>query len=225
MFSVGWDFYRDGAKEDWAKVIGQIIKPRTLKIVGTGKSFGIWFYPHTFSWFSKIQLVELNDLAVPWGVLFPETFAEFVGNCLQDREINKLIDGTNKFLLERLTANQTKRIDILAEAAIHYLYQHRTNSDLDRLASTLNVSHRHLQKTFLSKVGLSQKQFIRMLRFQQTLQMMAQACGLNFTSLAYENNYYDQSHLVKEFKAFTGFSPSDFASEKFPINKHFILSA
>lgn len=222
VFSVGWDFHKDGARENWAKVIGQIIKPRELEIVGKGKSFGIWFYPHTFSFFSKIQMSELNDQVISWDLLFPNSFAEFVGNCLHDGNVAELVRGTDTFLESRMSGYGETSTDRLAESALQILYQHKGSADLGQLASSLNVSQRHLQKTFLQKVGLTQKQFIKMLRFQKLLKRMDDGGKAHFTRLAYEHDYFDQSHFIREFKAFTGVPPSEFAMRKFPINQHFL---
>lgn len=224
VFSLGWDFYKDGSKEDWAKIIGQIIKPRSLKIVGKGQSFGIWFYPHTFSFFSSIQMFELNDRVLSWDVLFPNSFAEFVGDCIYERQFDQLIKGVDDFLLKRISGYKEKSFDKLTEPAIHYLYQYKAFSDLNHLASLLNVSQRYLQKAFLTKIGFSQKQFLRILRFQQILQRLSQRDISSLTTLAYENDFYDQSHFVREFKAFTGFLPSEFETKNLPINQHFIVS-
>lgn len=223
VFSLGWNFYQADNKEHWAKIIGQIIKPRELKIAGSGQSFGIWFYPHTFPRFSKIEMCELNDRVISWDVLFPGSFAEFVGNCLYERQLEKLIEGIDNFLLTKMSGHKAQAMDALAESAIAYLYQQKTGSDLDLLASSLNVSHRYLQKAFLAKVGFSQKLFIRMLRFQQILAQVRRGEVWNFAALAYEHDFYDQSHFVKEFKAFTGILPSQFEKVNLPISQHFII--
>jgi AraC-like DNA-binding protein len=222
VFSLGWDFYKEGKKEDWAKVIGQIIKPRQLSIQGKGQSFGIWFHPHTFSIFSGVPMVELNDCVVPWEDLFPKSFAEFVGSCIYDAQLDKLVQGTDEFLLARVSGNEEKPLDKILDSAVQYLYQNRGGSDLNQLADSLNISHRYLQRAFLSRVGFSQKHFIRTIRFQQVLQVLTQGDWSNLTSVAYANDFYDQSHFIREFKAFTGFNPSEFQTVRLPINQHFI---
>ena len=224
VFSLGWNFYQADNKEDWAKIIGQIIRPRELKIVGSGQSFGIWFFPHTFPRFSKVQMSELNDRVISWDVLFPKSFSDFVGNCLYERQFEKLIKGVDNFLMKKISEYKTQSMDTLAESAIQYLCQNKTGSNLDLLASSLNVSHRYLQKAFLAKIGFSQKLFIRILRFQQILAQMCKPNISNFAALGYEHNYYDQSHFVREFKEFTGIIPSQFAKIRLPINQHFIAS-
>ena len=222
VISVGWDFYKDGAREDWAKIIGQIIKPRQLNIVGRGQSFGIWFYPHTFSRFANIRMFELNDHTWPWDAFFPKSFAEFVGNCMCERQFDELVMGVDDFLLKKVSAYKEKSTDKLAESAIRHLYENKSLTDLNHLASSLNVSGRYLQKTFLTKVGLSPKQFVRVLRFQQVLQQLGHVDKKTFTQLAYENHFYDQSHFIREFKSYTGLTPSDFELQNLPINQYFI---
>lgn len=224
VFSLGWDFYKEDTKEDWAKIIGQIIKPRHLNIIGRGQSFGIWFYPHTFSYFSNIQMFELNDRVLPWGTLFPDSFAEFVGNCLHERQFDRLTKGVDDFLLKRISRYKEKAMDRLTEPAIQYLYEHKGCADLNHLSSSLNVSQRYLQKAFLTRIGISQKQFVRVLRFQQSLQRLSRGEVPSLSAVAYESDFYDQSHFVREFKTFTGFLPSQFKANQLPINRHFIMA-
>jgi AraC-like DNA-binding protein len=90
------------------------------------------------------------------------------------------------------------------------------------LATSLKVSERYLQRAFVSRVGVSQKQFIRIMRFQQVLQSISQGDLANLTAVAYTNDFYDQSHFIREFKSFTGFVPSAFEAGKLPINQHFL---
>jgi AraC-like DNA-binding protein len=224
VFSIGWDFYKGNDREDWAKVIGQILKPRSLKVVGRGQSFGIWFYPHTFPRFAKVQMFELNDRVVSWDALFPGSFSDFVGDCLSEKQLDKLVDGVDNFLIKKMSMHNEQSVDKLTEAAVRYLYQNKSESDLNRLALMLNVSQRYLQKAFATRVGFSQKMFIRMLRFQQVLQQMRQPEVSDLTTIAYECDYYDQSHFVREFKSFTGIPPSLFHIGRLPISQHFMVS-
>lgn len=220
-FSTGWDFYKDGNKEDRAKIIGQIIKPRALEIRGKGKSFGIWFYPHAFSYFLRMNLDELNDRVVAWDQLFPRSVSEFVDNCLHDGQLGRLAQGMDRFWLNRLSSHKEKQADQLLEFCVDYLYQRKATADLDELSSTLSVSQRYLQKMFVSKIGFSQKHLLRILRFQNVMRQLPDYTS-SLTQLAYEHHFYDQSHFIREFKSFTGFSPSNFDAQQLPINQHFL---
>ncbi len=220
VFSTGWEFYKDKQKEDWAKVIGQIVKPRTLEITGKGRSFGIWFYPHAFSYFTGLNLSELNDRVISWDLLFPHSVSQFVGNCLENDQLVTLVEGMNTFWLNQLSKHRETRADRIVEVAVNYLFQEKS-ADLGRLPKLLNVTQRYLQKLFVARIGFSPKHLQRILRFQDVLRTLPSYTS-SLTNLAYEHHYYDQSHFVREFKEFTGHPPSDFDTTQLPINQHFI---
>ena len=166
----------------------------------------------------------MNDGVLSWDAIFPASIAEFVGNCIYEKQLDRLVKGMDDFLLTRISRYQEKSMDKLTEQSIQYLYQNKTSASLSDLASRLQVSQRYLQKVFLTKVGVSQKQFVRILRFQDILQKLSQPEITSLTTLAYENNFYDQSHFIREFKSFTGLRPSEFEARKLPINRHFIVA-
>ncbi|MFK8044860.1 MAG: helix-turn-helix domain-containing protein [Crocinitomicaceae bacterium] len=73
-----------------------------------------------------------------------------------------------------------------------------------------NISRRQLARKFSSDVGISPKQLSKTIRLQATLKILLDGNITNLTELAYENEYYDQAHFIKEFKAFTGLTPKEF---------------
>lgn len=222
VFSLDWEFYKEGRREDQAKVIGQIIEPRALTIQGKGRSFGVWFYPHTFSYFIKVPMYEMNDRIVSWDDLFSRDLSEFVGNCLSDGSHERLIDGVDRFLIGKLAKHPRKRMDDAIGFAVDYLLQKKSEADLDALARQLNVSHRTLQRAFLERVGYSQKHFLRVARFQDALRDLREGTMTTLTEIAHAHHYFDQPHFIREFKSFTGFAPSEFQVSRLPINQHFL---
>ncbi|KKX50117.1 hypothetical protein L950_0211885 [Sphingobacterium sp. IITKGP-BTPF85] len=72
-------------------------------------------------------------------------------------------------------------------------------------------------------MGIPPKMFSRIMPFQSGLNILRQADFNNLTEIAYQNEYFDQSHYIREFKGFTGTNPERFmlnANEKllnFPL--------
>lgn len=60
-----------------------------------------------------------------------------------------------------------------------------------------------------------------MVRIQSVLKSLLENNYSNLTDVAYENNFYDQAHFIKEFKEFTGVSPKDFYSENLKLSNLF----
>jgi len=222
VFHAGLDFYRDEQKECRAKVIGQITRPLTMKAIGKGKSFGIWFFPHTFSLFSGISMNELNDKVISLDTVFGKGFIDFVENCLFEDDIKNLVDGTNTYLSKKLSIPSNPIKEKIADYAIRYIVAEKAETNLDKLAKDCNISNRYLQKIFVERIGFSPKFFIRTVRFQYTLHQLSKCHTGSLTALTYQAGYYDQAHFIREFKEFTGFAPSQFQLANYPINQYFL---
>ena len=84
--------------------------------------------------------------------------------------------------------------------------------DLSRIAG---VSDRQLQRAFHDEVGVSPKQLLRVLRFQQVLRRVrGQSDNVRWTDIAAACGFYDQAHFVHDFRSFTGESPSAWAIDE-----------
>ena len=82
---------------------------------------------------------------------------------------------------------------------------------ITRLAPALGVTRQHLARRFSQLVGVSPKTFARVVRLGRVIERArAVPAGdpINWSALAVELGYFDQSHLVDEFRELTGVSPT-----------------
>lgn len=81
------------------------------------------------------------------------------------------------------------------------------------LANTLQYSERKLQRLLANELAVSPKQLLRILRFRNLLGAIGRQATeqLNWEAIAYENGYFDYSHLHKDFYQLTGRSPLAFS--------------
>ena len=77
----------------------------------------------------------------------------------------------------------------------------------DYLAAAMGYSHKHVIHLFKEKCGLAPKMIQRVFRFNRVLIKALQQSSMNWTSLSHEGGYTDQSHFIRDFKQFTGFTP------------------
>ena len=77
-------------------------------------------------------------------------------------------------------------------------------NDISRAAG---VSQKHLINLFKKEVGLTPKQTARIMRFQNVIRTIERQKRFSWTSIAYDCDYYDQSHFIKEFREFSGINP------------------
>jgi AraC-like DNA-binding protein len=79
---------------------------------------------------------------------------------------------------------------------------------VETLCRELGWSRRRLAARFRDEVGLSPKTVARLLRHERATELAA--AGVEWAQIAYACGYYDQSHLVNEFRQITGASPTQY---------------
>ena len=77
------------------------------------------------------------------------------------------------------------------------------------IADRVGLSHRRLIEIFTAEVGVPPKLFARLQRFQRAMSVIQQARVAGWANLALGCGYCDQSHLIRDFREFSGFSPAD----------------
>lgn len=80
------------------------------------------------------------------------------------------------------------------------------------LAASLGVSHGHLDREFTDVVGLSPRAVSRVLRVRALLARLDVYASVDWTSLAAEAGWFDQSHFIRDFKRHTGVTPSAYVA-------------
>ncbi|WP_373524589.1 DUF6597 domain-containing transcriptional factor [Aquiflexum sp.] len=216
IFNFDVDFYRNGKKEYWAKVIGQITEPLEVMAAGKGKCFGIWFHPHGFSNFSNIPVGHFTDKAIQLNDFFEAPFLGRIQELNFKGDVNQLITFINAFFERKLIVHTYEPKNKLLEFAMSKLTL-ETPADISILCDELNISRRYLELIFAEKIGLSPKLFQRILKFQKALSEV-KANRQKLTEIAYEFNYFDQPHFIREFKKFTDELPSNYQKKEYPIS-------
>jgi AraC-like DNA-binding protein len=144
-------------------------------------------------------------------------------------------------LRERLCEVRTsaQRFQLLAEALLgrlcHRLEQHyavsaalemfaknQAGPRVREAAKYLGLSQRRFIQVFKAEVGMTPKLFSRIQRFQQTRTFMQQNPPPNWTTLALDRGYFDQSHFIREFLEFSGLSPTDYINRHKRLTEHSI---
>jgi AraC-like DNA-binding protein len=81
------------------------------------------------------------------------------------------------------------------------------------LAKALGVTGRHLERCFQCHVGLSPKVYCRLARFHHLRTLLEVPRRPDWSHLACECGYYDQAHLIREFRHFTGRTPNGYRAD------------
>lgn len=85
---------------------------------------------------------------------------------------------------------------------------------VSELATELGFSRKHLTTLFREQVGLPPKTVARIVRFDRASRALGD--GKAWTDIADEAGYYDQAHLIRDFRQFSGFTPGEYAQRRSP---------
>jgi AraC-like DNA-binding protein len=95
---------------------------------------------------------------------------------------------------------------------------------IEDLATETGFTRKHLGNLFQQQVGLSPKALARVHRFRGAMEILNRANGqVPWAELAEACGFYDQSHLINEFRRFTGFSPVELARRERPDSQSVVL--
>ncbi len=119
-------------------------------------------------------------------------------------------------LLDRLRQGGESLRDPLVEAAVMRLEVAGDGVDVPRLSAEVGLGPRQLRRRFLDAVGIPPKRLARILRFQRVLEEVVASGGKDWTDLALDAGYYDQAHMIRDFREWTGLSPSRYLAERNP---------
>lgn len=109
--------------------------------------------------------------------------------------------------LESLTPHP---VDPAAQAAVEILASH-TERPIGEIAQTLGVSHRGLIERFARATGVTPKRFAQLVRFHHLIDAVhARAGEPDWAELAVDAGYYDQPHVIRQFRRFSGWTPTEY---------------
>jgi AraC-like DNA-binding protein len=101
--------------------------------------------------------------------------------------------------------------------ALNLIQRGETAVQIGQMADQIGISHKHLLREFDRCVGLSPKAFARLCAFQRVIQSVGQKVEVEWADTAAKCGYYDQAHLIREFRAFRGLTPMSYLAKRGPF--------
>jgi AraC-like DNA-binding protein len=183
------------------RAIGAMTREQHFHFPDGAEVAGVRFRPGMAGTFLGVAPAELTDTTAPLEDLWPGR-ARDLKRRLDDA---KSIQEAMRILLANLPAPDAALTP--TQRAIEALAMANGNADLDSAAHQANLSVRQFRRRCLEESGLTPKRLCRVLRFRHVCRMAGAAGRLNWSDLALEADYFDQSHLIRDFREFTGRSP------------------
>lgn len=196
--------FRCDQKNPSAHVCGSVLERKTINLQENYEYFGVRFLPNQETQKMKYSLKEMIDREVP--------LVEMAS--IDENILNEIINHQNFYdkisLFKKMIKNNIFSSDSspsIIQYALNKIYSLKGNININQLAEETGYSSRYLRKQFEDHIGISPKLFSQIVRFQYSLFMLMKNNQYSISDIINENGYYDQAHLIKEFKRFGYLSP------------------
>ncbi len=111
--------------------------------------------------------------------------------------------------------------DAAVAGAVSWILRHEGRVAVAEAARHAGLSERSLERRFRSELGLGPKAFARVIRLQGVLRTTSGQPRPDWADVAAERSFYDQPHLIREFKALTGETPAEFVKNQGGLSRSF----
>jgi AraC-like DNA-binding protein len=201
-------------------VYGQTTNHIEVYSKGNVQMIGVYFRPDALSSIFGLNASELTDTCLDLNAWAEEQGVFLLEQLVAIRSTAGKIERLSAYLVDQIKKN-TVRPDALVPYAVARIIQSKGTVSLKELQKTVNLSERSFERKFNQSVGVSPKVFSRVSRFQASLNQFRADDFNRLSDIAFDNLYADQSHFIRSFKEFSGFSPNQFQKRSFELVENF----
>lgn len=189
-------------------VSGATTKRGTFDIPRRAETIDVLFHSGVAHNFLRVPADALTDQVVPLDELWGASARQLASQLAECPAMVERVRRLEQELLRRLRGLRWMNVEL--GPLTRLIERERGVVTVERLTGLSGWSRQHLARKFRQQVGVSPKQFCRYTRFHALLTRAYLTRRPDWAALAAEFGYYDQAHLIAEFKEFTGLTPSQF---------------
>jgi AraC-like DNA-binding protein len=170
---------------------------------------GVHFRPGGAFPFLSLPAEELHGLHVSLAEVWSGFATEFRERLLAAPDTETRFDLLESALLHRLAR------PLAHHPAVGFALRefHRPdNGAVAAVREQTGLSERRFIELFRQQVGLPPKLYCRVRRFQRAIRRVAHERAIDWADVAISSGYFDQAHLIHDFRAISGLSPGEYAA-------------
>lgn len=197
----------DGVARRQSSVLlsGQILSPLRVCANGETDIVGIRFRTAAASAVLRVPLPEITHRVDALSEVAPELGELLHAAAARHEDRSARVAALSDVLARRVV----RAPDPLAAAAIRSLDASHAPA-VARIADRYGVSARTLERKVLDAAGLPPSSLRRVLRFRRAFRLLDQSPPGTWARAAVSTGYFDQAHMIRDFRQFAGVAPSEF---------------
>ena len=186
-------------------LIGSHTKYRKFSLTNSSKYLGVRFMPGVINGLINIDLSSSKNKIINLDGSNESALNELVSSIGMFEDMHQYQSRIEKWIKNNYTSKKNN------EAAMYVINKIINNRDKvildDSLSYPTGLSLRQIRRVVQKLTGLNLKELSRVIRFQSALKAMTEK-QINQSEI--HTHFFDQSHVIREFKRFTGSTPKKF---------------
>jgi AraC-like DNA-binding protein len=208
LFSFAPTSPRDNLIPFLPHIIGTMTTYSEVCYQGQVDMLGIRFKPAGITAFICIPIYEFTNLRIDMSLLDSLFDKSFYDSLPEKAHIKDKIAHIDTYFTRKL--QYIFELEPRIVYAVDLIRKSQGTISLSKVASQACLSPRHFERKFKTAVGISPKMFSKVTKFEHALSILQRQNNDNLLSIAIDCGYYDHTHLIKDFKALSGDTPSFF---------------
>lgn len=196
---------------------GQSTRPTTTYTKSPFQLVGVHFHPHAIKTLFHTDADRLTDQKDDGEILGKYPLGRPLLNSSSQKERLSLLQ---ELLLERV--QNSARHDHLVCLSLRMIHKKKGKIHLQELLQLDDISERQFERRFKATVGIPPKLYIRITRFREAVRLMKEKQFVRLSDIAFELNYADQAHFIRDIREFSGYTPGSISEQvtEFILNLH-----
>lgn len=200
---------------------GQLSSYRDFSLSGNIDWIVVVLHPYAAHQLWNVPAMEWKDNFFPAKEVLGPAVDSVIAGLLKTTTIQERIDLLDHWIFH-LSGNG-KQAESLLLQAIHQIIASEGVISIHSLLQQLQVSERMLERKFKLTIGISPKQYSGIIRMNVSAKKLKRFQNhASLTSIAYEADYFDQAHFIKDFRKYTGITPWQYQHAVDPLALNFL---
>ncbi len=174
---------------------------RHVTLKGSVDKIGIVFNPLGINHFIACELAHISKGVITPFDYFGTSFLALSTQLFETYEPVTKRNLLDRFFLKRYAGFQ----DTAFRELVGLLMETKVPVAVNDIAQQMGIHRKTVLRKFKRYLGMSPSEFIALLKFRHAMHQCDSQRHL--TRIAYDSNYYDQSHFIKNYKSLVGVSP------------------
>jgi AraC-like DNA-binding protein len=216
-FNISIEQQKEATDKNCIEILGKYTKPVFVNYTGDFEEVAIVFKPLGVNRFIKGDFVEF---APEYSQSFYDENWQLFSHQLFKEKENR-IERVENFLTAQL--QQSDEFNKMDEA-IKYFESKDIDYSVEKVAQLVGMGLKTFQRHFNKHLSCSPSEYKRIARFRNALNTKIFSKEIKtLTNISFDNNYFDQSYFIREFKKLTNLNPKEFFKEVTVLNDEKIV--